>query len=115
MPRQQSIHRLPKWEQEPQVDGVGLCDGFNGRPLHVHPIGVQEHHCTMGTPVSLTTPLLETSIGVIMNNRDLLGAVREVLSQSLQFDDTLSPLLDEEVMIKRWLGCQGNSGTPLLP
>jgi hypothetical protein len=32
----------------------------------------------------------------------------------LQFDDTLSRLLDEEVMIKRWLGFQGNSGTPLL-
>src|SRR5215510_10257628 len=26
MPRQQSIHRLPKWEQQPQVNGVSLCD-----------------------------------------------------------------------------------------
>src|SRR5262245_49190196 len=67
MPRQESVDRLPKWEQEPQVNGVSLCDGFNGRPFHFHPIGIQEHHCTMGTPVSLTTPLLETSIGVIMN------------------------------------------------
>ena len=109
-----SVDRLPKWKQQPQVNGVCPRDCLNRRPRNFHPIGVQEHHRTMGTPVRDTTPLLEKSIGIIMPNDYSLGAVRKLLLQSLQFDNTLCYLLDEEVVIKRWLYFQGNGGTPFL-
>ena len=80
--RQESIHRLPQWKQEPEVNSFCLRDCLNGCPRHFHPIGVQERHRTMGTPVRVTAPLPEKGIGVIVNNRDLLGAVRELLSHA---------------------------------
>src|SRR5215510_2136754 len=43
MPRQQSVHCLPQWKQQPQVDSLCLRNRLDGIPCDFHPIGVQEH------------------------------------------------------------------------
>src|SRR5215813_441534 len=40
MPRQQSVHRLPQWKQQPQVDSLCLRNRLDGHPCDFHPIGV---------------------------------------------------------------------------
>lgn len=56
-----------KREKNPQIDGLGLGNGFYSVPCDAHAVRIQKHDCTLLAPILASAPSLEPTIRVFVD------------------------------------------------